>query len=482
VETTVSGQLKFKNGAAFIRGHDFIYISHGYGDIALSEGFWRENDASFEIPITRNKGEIWARVFNREGVLTAEGVIHLSSLDVDWGRPGKIQGVNIEVTPAKDHAEAIIVSAESRGLPIRPNLVQASAQILGYGQMLRDKSGQLKVDELVRPSSFLLQASLDKFWPTLKIGFSGGKNVLNIFSDSLIETFLKSIDALPGPSPKAEKPIAWGSITKDGKNLENAVVDLAFTDDEEVVYFSGPIPDRLRQMTDTNGQFAIINQREGLEILRVQQLGERILPTMIALQAGHVTDLSLNIGKERKIEFQVREIFTQSPVPAQFNFLGEEDVEQTDEVGFASVRARTIEGLSLVEFDAGPQNYMVRVGIGQHTHYMEVPSLSIERLKSVGVNSTGGNLVAGRIAGEDFEVSLEMLSGGVENPKVFYMDSSGNVRNEKYGPADGYFILDGVPTGLQSVVMTSRKSGKASTQLVLSDDRAVHYFTTNLSN
>lgn len=488
VKVPARGHISFQGGSAYINGYDQLVIYHGFGDLILGEGQWIEKNQNFVVDVTEPKGEIWAKVYSQDGVLTAEGVVYLADLRTDWSKTKKIEEIEIQVKPAVDFTEAIVVSADSIGSKIRKPILNAEVEVPGFGRAtLEEKTGINKITDLVRPSSFLLEASLENFWPTMKFALAGQKSFMNIFSNKYVSALSQAVDQDARGDLKNQS-LAWGQVMSSGRPVQNAVVDLAFQNSKKVIYFSGPFPDQYRMMTSENGQFAILGEGSGLELLRVQQLGEKILPTMIGLQAGYVTDLNIDIQAERQYEIQVYDAIGKRPQPAELNALGEEEFFTTNDVGYTSIRRKMIRGISLLEADPGTEFMMSRVNFYERTSLIHVPVLRITWLQKLYAEANlpktvdTSKVIFGLVSGDNFEVSLADYSVGKDYGAVLYTNPDGSLRPEKFGVADGGYLILGAPEGLNTVIISSERSNKKVSSLVLVDKRAAQVLITSLLN
>ena len=482
LDIPATGKISFHGGSAYVRGYDELVITHEYAEQLMNFGSWAENQNFFRIDLEVPRGELVAQVYNRDGVLVSEGRLDLSSYEHANDR--RIDNLELAVFPVQEGLRARVADAGSRGLFIRKNMEKALVEVAGVSSLGYAKKEASFIDrDIIRPSIALLRASLPDFWPSIKIGRASATTSINMFSNSAVETLQKIILPKDPRRKPAETSLVWGRVLKDGKPLRGAVVDLAYRDDEKVVYFNGPIPDENQIMTHDNGEFSIIAGDEGLEVLRVQQIGESILPTFLPTLKGHISDLELQIMPYRQFEFQSFEAFTGLSLPMAMNVLGEEDVLESNDIGFLSIRRRPMLGLSLVEADAGAEFAMTRYAINERTSLAHLPFFKESWLAQFpkAAITTNGRQSIGDVRGSDFTVELIGLEDDID-PVVTYYNPDGSLRTESWGVSDGGYVIDGLPTGLNSIVIRPIGSDKLVTELIVTDDRAVFYSSTNLLN
>ena len=479
----ITGFVRFDGGSAYVQGYDELVITHEYANQIIELGSWDERDSFYRIDIKIPRGEVRAQVYNRDGILLAEGRLDLSAYPWDE-RDKHLDNIELSVLPIQEGLKARVVAASTRGQFIRKNLEKANLSVAGLGNLEFDKeqAGFLDTD-LIRPSIALIRASLPNFWPSIKLGRAAHTTYLNLFTDKSVSALQKIVLGDDPRKDLKENSLIWGRVTHFGKALSGVVVDLAYREDEKVVYFTGPIPDETQIMTSDNGEFSIIAEDEGLEILRVQQVGQSIMPLFIPTLKGHISDIDLQVLPYRQYEFQSYEAFSGLSLPMAMNILGEEDALESNDIGFTSIRRRPMLGSTLIEADAGERFAMTRFSITERTDLFNIPFFNetwIDNIPEAEIK-TQGRAAIGNVIGADFTVELVGLADGA-SPKITYFNPDGSQRTESWGVVDGGYVIKGLPVGLNSIAIRPIGSEKVVTELIVTDHRAVHYNSTNLLN
>jgi hypothetical protein len=468
------GQLLLAGGAD-IRPKDSVRIYNGYGDLAYGDGFFRPKDRSFEVPIEKSSGEVVAQVFNEDGVLTAEGFTVL-------GGTRSSNELKIEVRPAANKSEVTVVDGHSLGLNQRRIVAEADVRLPGFGRLKKNHTtGIYPIENLGRASTFLFGVGAENFWPTLKFAWAGQRQSVNLLPQKSVQTLAAVMDPRLTRKDIEASAIGWGRIIKDGKPLGHAVVDLAFRPEERVTYLSGPIPDMNAVMTDQGGRFAHLTKKPGLEFLRVQQIGEKIVPVLVAFQAGHVTDLDLEVERETSIELQVASLDGKRKLPAAFNFVGEDEIVASSSESPAMVQRRLIKGLSMVEADPGSAYHLVRSTVRHNQRLVDLAAISTAWSKKL-VKTETNELVIGKVVGDNFEVSILDSEGQPNRADALYVNPDGSPRTEKFGTNGGGYVIRGLSPGLYTLLISPEKNGPETSHVVMVDDRAIHYQFTRLAS
>lgn len=482
----ISGPVNLKGGAAILGTRDELSTEHRVDGLVYSQGHINTKDAYYQIEVESLEGELVGEARNSDGQIIASGRINLLDIDKKYGHEARIKNVPLELKPAFGGSKASVISAASYGSKA---FTVANAKLFIAGlerEVAKNKeSGFFEDKGVAPPSTYLLKAQQENFWPSLALSQSGEEAQVRLFPKALVEALLSLTLDKYKAREAAGMGIIWGRISAGGRPLEGAKVHLVGEQGAAPIYFTGFIPDKTKSATSTKGEFAFTRIEGGESLIQVQVANQYFWPTLVPVEKGHVTYADLSIDTKRTVEFKSYRAFDHTPVGTALQPMGTEFAMYIPDSGVSRLELSTVNGLTLIETvqDENSPYVPIRSALRAHqveVHFPQIETQWIEEIKNeqnIATNSTS-TITVGFINGDDFEVVVG--AGALEGiAKILYFDEKGKI--SKRGVAGGGYIIFNLPSGLQSLTILPEKSKQVVTHSIYVDTLAAHVTKINLN-
>lgn len=443
-------------------------LQKSYGEV-ISEGYFLSDRKTFKIPVQSDAGELHLQLRDELGILVAQSAVPVASIH------GEVQ---YRLQAIEDGLTVAVIGPKAQRLQEKVTIDIA----MGVDRAdLTAKTGyQYSNEKIIAPSTAFAQVSgARKFVPTIQNFIAGETNVFSLFSLDRLDELLKKFDL--GRWWVDKQAAVLGQVKWKGQPMTHAVIDLAFREDEKVHYLGSDKAPAL-QMTGDTGQFFIAGLDSGIEFLRVQQIGLRSYPILIATIKENLTQLNLTMSSRRTVKVLPHELFTPTVVNTLGNVLGDEEVFTANDDGELIVAGNFLSGQTLVEIDGGQNYHLSRVSLNQHSREVAAPLVSKQwttQLRNSGELDAAllPTYVLGSATGAAFEVAVR---GGSASPiQVIYFNEDGTVRKDGASPSGGTYLMAGLEPGLHILEFSVAGSDKKILQQVFVDERAVQIASIN---
>lgn len=475
---TLSGRIELGGGLAITNVQQRIVISRELEGLAIEKAqVWLE-DGRFEIATKSLRGRLVGRLLDGKGTVLGSGEIRLTSLS-PANDSDRIENLKMVISPAVNGAQVEIVSAYSHAGETQL-VAQSQVQLVGpASQLVPDKEHRYFREDSLKPgSSYIVRAVAENHWGTLVVGLSGQPVRAELFPNRLIEAL---INLTVGEKRNLGENfgVIWGRITRDGKPVPNARVELAGEHRLSANYFNSMLlPDRFADSTGENGTFAFVGVTPGIQSVRVVYQGESYPAQIVPTERGHVSYIDFDLGSSEGIPLDVIDPFdTGREVNGVIRWAGDESSE-IEIQGRGQLRQPSGLGLFTLELDPGELYELTRYTMPRRTRRLTLPTVRRDWIVSLAarkrVNQDSGvGIAVGYNFDENFTVSIDGVEDESSTPEVVYFDSRGQALFTDEGIPGGGFAIFNIPPGLRTITLSVAGSAQAQTRVIVATPEAV---------
>jgi hypothetical protein len=463
----IRGPIELSGGLALTHAKDRIAVlRESRGQFVESGAVWIR-EARYEIFVESLEGQLVAEVRSPQGDVVGRGHLELST--VVTGSNGKTaEGVALRVLPVTPGIAGRVQSAYANGSSgasqVSKGLRGARVESLNTPSVVKTTSGGHFEDaRFTEGSRVVANIQTKDHWPTLVTLTSGEEPVIPVFSKKMMQAFvsLTSKDEHAAEINMKTNGVIWGRVTRGGQTVAGAELNVITEGAGDPVYFNDlMLPDASMKTTGSNGIFAIPAVATGLHGVQVR-LGKRLSdPVFVQADVQSVASLDLDILKASEIPARAFDAFrTETSLRAEVRPMGHlKTRKMLIEGDDGTVVKLANMGLpEILEVDGGSEYLSTRMIQNPDTRHLYLPMVQrswfdrvVGHLKFNSPPQTGN--IIGFIQGSRFRVSMDAQSLS-RAAKIVYFDSRGELTGKEYGePGDG-FILFGVNSGLQTVIV-----------------------------
>jgi hypothetical protein len=475
------GQVEMTEGLAFVGPETQMTIQRVFNGHAFEAGRIWISEGRFEIRVKEPVGYLVAELRTRQGRVLGRGEINLLDLRALPAREDRVANLRIPLRPTTDGVAFHAVSGHSYGAHKMP-VTTASVEVQAYSQPQKVNEEGLAVEPgLSRDSSFVARAVARDHWPSIVVGQAREPQDIRLFSKSLVNALinLNSEGSRSTRKEIAQKSVIWGRLVQDGRPAQGAQIEMA--GDYKPIYFDEMyIPNPKLNATSSNGLFAFINVRRGVQALRVKA-GDRTYPAQVfPTENRHVSYVELNIRSREISQFKVFDAFDSSKaVQASLRMVGTNEVLPVGKDDF--VEYAVAANPFMVEADAGGEFEVSRVTVTGNPHVVHVPMVGrswmyeLAQSRQIYQASTRGAVV-GLIDDGGYEVELTGYPSG-ETMQIVYFDAQGKPLNSRTGITGGGFAIFNAPPGLQTLYVHGNQTRETFSQIVVAEPTFVSVVT-----
>lgn len=403
----------------------------------------------------------------------------LSLLDVPGatGRNNRIADLRIALFPTSDGVAVRPVSGYSTASR-RVAVENSRVEIESYMDLQKpNDEGVVVAESLSRESSYVARAVAKDHWSSVMVGQAHVPQDLKLLSKSLVDALI-SLSVGEGRDQRDAKnsSVVWGQAHTKGQPIAGAEVEMA--GDYQAIYFNEMyLPDAKLKATSSNGLFAFVRVRAGVQALRLRRDGKTYPAQIFPTETKHVSYVELEVRDKMISQFRILDPMNLSAaIPSQIRLVGAEaalPVSNEDFVQY-SVAANPF----MIEADAGTEYEISRTTVTGAPQMIYIPVVKREWLYLLGqakgiVPVFGRGTIVGFIDGQDYEVELTGYPP-TERMQVIYFDSKGETIEGTRGVAGGGFAIFNAPAGLQTVYVHPVQSRETYSHVVVAEPQYVH--------
>lgn len=481
----LNGQIEMTGGLAFVGPETQVVVKRIYNGEVQEKGRIWLTEGRFEIHVKRPVGYLVAELSTRDGRVLGRGEMNLLHLTGVPANENKVYDIRLALRPTAEGAVFQTISGyshDNQKLPVR----EARVEIQAYAdaQKVNDE-GMVSEPSLDRASSFVARAVAPKHWASLVVGQAGHPQDIRLFSNSLVEALVNlEMEGLVDRKEALLASIVWGQVKRDNKPVAGAQVEMA--GNYKPIYFNDMyLPDRKLTRTGSNGLFAFLKVKSGVQALRVKSAGRMYPAQVFPTEDKHVSYLELDVRDKIVSQFRVFDILDlNKPVSARIKLVGTDNDLPLGKSQY--VEYSTAANPFMIEADAGAEYEISRMTLTGAPHLVNVPLVRREWLYNL-TNERGVYAIPGRgtivgfIDDQDFEI--ELTGYGPHDPmQIVYIDADGKPLNSKTGVAGGGFVIFNAPPGLQTLYIHPTQSRETYAQVVVAEPQYVHVVAWSPSN
>jgi len=463
-EATLSGFVRLKGGLALTGESERLTIYHEapglprrWARVWLSEG-------RFEIPVTSSNGYVVGELRDA----STNGLIGKGAAAINGNAR-----VTLELSPVASGARAHVVSAYSYG--------REELKVEGVRVSIPSERAHLKADgdgvsfyddSFESGSTYVMSAAAENHWGTLAVGVAAEETRMRLFPDRMMDALL-NLTVGENRDLASRSGVIWGRVTKDGRPVSGAKVEIAGDQRLLPVYFNAlHLPDRNAEATTENGLFAFVWVTPGIQSVRVR-VDELILPAqIIPAESGQVSYMEIEVGEVTSSELEIYDPLDPTrELNATLRWAGDE----TSEVQIQG-RGRLYfphgPGRATLEALAGDLYDTVRLNISRSSRSIHVPMVRRDWIESVAARKrvnlmAGVGVVVGFMVEDDFVVHITGETKQSVEPEIVYFDPQGQALFTEEGVAGGGFVIFNAELGLKTVTIVKRSKGTVFTQAIV---------------
>lgn len=465
----LKGQLQIKDGLAFM-GEETYFTLHRVNEGSIFEtGRVWVSEARFEIYVKEPRGQLIAELHSRGGQTMGRGILDLDS--ASDGDP-----LRIELSPVTSGAAVRVISGYSdgpRAIPVKNAIIA-----MDQGAIPQPMSAESVISDPERShhSTYVVQAQAAQHWPTTAMGIEGRQQDIRLFPESLVKSLLDL--AIPSTQRKDAEQfgVVWGRVVKDGKPVSDVEVELA--GDYSPVYFNKLyLPDHTRSSTDTNGTFAFLTVRPGVQAVRIKYKDKTYPAQVFPADVRHVSYVEIHLEANRSVNVALEDAFDlNKSLSAHVRFVGVDEEVEVNEM--QKLHYPGGPDVMVMEADAGSEYELSRAQVLKNQTHVTVPLIrrdwlqTIITIKQITLIPRRGTVI-GFVADQPFKVELSNLA---EAPQIVYFDAMGRIAEGDSAPAGGGFILFNAPPGLQTLLVKPLTSQQVFSQSFVAEPEFIHTF------
>ncbi|MBL7686888.1 MAG: hypothetical protein JNJ49_02565 [Bdellovibrionaceae bacterium] len=474
----VRGPIEFSGGLAVTHAGDRLVVQREAEGRSAEAGSVSLRDAHYEIYVESLDGLLVAELRAPHGEIVGRGHFELSKIQVTPDQR-RVDGVLLKVTPVVTGVAGRVRSAYATG-PMDHGIRGARIAVPQTAIKTQSQGGGFfEEHRLAEGSRVVARVNAKEHRPTIATLLTGKESIVPMYSDKMISAF----EGLTREQVVANQGLIWGRVVRNGSPVPGARVEVLTEGAMKPIYFSElMLPDKSTTMTASNGLFAIPiveGQVHAIQIVSGEKYSE---PVFAVVDAGAVAPLELDLAMRSVYSARAFDAFrTEWPLAVDvrptghaknrtIRLLREATAERPHRVGLTHLG----HPVSL-DVEAGPEYLRTRVIQNPDTRYLIMPMVQkawfdrlVGRVRYNAAMSDGAAI--GFIQGARFKVEVAAESLGAD-ARIIYFDSRGEILEQPYGEAGGGFVILGLKSGMQTIVVKADGSDQvfASTLMIEHD-------------
>jgi len=427
-----------------------------------------------QVP-TLEAGKIVASLVDDTGRILGRGDYDLDGIAAPGQRT--IEGIDMQVIAQETAITGQVFSAYDVGDAFVP---VTGAEVFGPAQAREaaDDKGHYSLSGLNTDATLLLDSYATDYWGTRVIVAGNIAQKVPLFSDKMMDSFL---DLVGQSSNSSDYGIVWGVVKHGGKPVAGAQMALSSTGVVGPIYFNElRIPDQNLKATSSNGLFAFVKVKPGLDVVMAQYGGRELPSTVVSISPSTVSYSEISF-KTLQLMGRVFDPVANQNVSAQISVVGASQTARSNSQGF---KLRIPSSDPVIFVDANPGNgYMVSREAVPRKSAHEINLMVYQKdwissqLDKVGMkyDETNG-LLLGYVDGPQFNVRLDdgtdlQDSADANDQNVLYFDETGVLDPSLTTGAagGGAFMMTNLKPGLHTLVVTGESGEMVSSRIFVSE-------------
>ena len=473
----VRGLLELTNGLALTSPSDELTVFQEVEGEQWQRGTVWIREGRYAIEVPNREGLLVAELRTERGELLGRGELELVHLPVKKKNQFKVSDVTIRLYPISSTLEGRILSAYSHN-DVKKAVRDAQIEIMGVGHRVNsERDGHFEDSQILEGSSVIVQVQRAGYWGTLAVGSSKSRNEFTLYPNKMLKAFM-SFAYANDPTLKLDQDTAlvWGKITRNGKPIAGAHVELMTTEKPLTpIYFNElMIPDPKLKATTANGLYAFLPVPSGAHAVQVTDQGILSEPIVFPADARHVSTIDIETMSWKRMVVKSFDAFApETQVAADLYRLGF-DSEKKRSAGVAELKYVASTSLLVLNSVPSSADYApARISVTRQSSFAYLPMIKTKWLKGLiaGRRTPGTSIAVGFVnSKKTYRVHPDVGSAA----SVIYFDPQGKEVEGNLGvPGGGYVVLNLDP-GFKTISVVPLGTDSVSAQTILADSKFVN--------
>ncbi len=477
----IRGLLEFTSGLALTSPTDELTVFQEVEGEHWQEGTVWIREGRYAIEVPNREGLLVAELRTERGELLGRGELELTHLPVKKKNQFKVSDVTIKLHPVSSTLDGRILSAYSHN-DVKKAVANAQVEILGVGHRINtEKDGHFEDTQILEGSSVIIQAQRSGYWGTLAAGSSKNRNEFTLYPNKMLKAFMSFAlenSRTNDPTIKFDQDtsLVWGKITRNGKPVAGAHVELMTTDKQlSPIYFNElMIPDPKLKATTANGLYAFLPVPPGAHAVQVTEQGILSEPIVFPTEGRHVSTIDIETMNWKRMVVKSFDAFApQTQVATDMYRLGF-DSEKKRSSGTAELKyVPSTSLLILNSIPAGAEYAPSRVSVTRQSTFAYLPMVKTQWLKGLmaGRRNPGTSIAVGFVnTKKTYRVHPDVGAAST----VIYFDPEGKEVEGNLGVPGGGYIVFNLDPGFRTISVVPLGTDSVSAQTVLADSKFVN--------
>jgi hypothetical protein len=476
-QVILTGDLEFTGGLAIANSMDrLVVFREKDGEVLESGAIWLR-EGRYEIYVEETEGDLVGELRTPYGDILGRGILDLSQVTADGPNPRRIERVGLKISAVTQGVAGRVIANRPDGVPAKPvpdtNVLFKNLPL----DSVTNKEGIFVESNLLEGSTAIVKATKTGYWSTMKFARAGSSAEIEMFPNlqgDMVDRLVKFAKANQLSADQAS--IIWGRVTRSGKPVEGASVDLMTTQEPVApVYFNeAMMPDAKLSATSSNGLYAFFPISPGAHAVQATINHQPTEPLVFPTEERTVSRVDIETVTDRKARVKVFDAFrTDWPLAAEVRDPSHTRRVSVERSGETSITFADGQGVLVLDADAGRGYERVRLTLGRDRRAIYFPMVQSRWLDGIkGSLKLSQVPYAGTMVGfvqgsQPYRVSLEDKSVS-EGVRTVYFNNRGEVTGSDFGQPGGGFILFNVKEGFRTVSVQPSGTQKvfAATALV----------------
>lgn len=476
----VRGPIEFSGGLAVTHAGDRLVVQREAAGRSAEAGSVSLRKGQYEIYVESLDGVLVAELRGPHGDIVGRGHFELNKIQVTPAQR-RVDGILLRVTPVVAGIAGRVRSAYATG-PLDQGL--RGARIAFAQTSIKTQTqgaGFFEERRLAEGSRVTARVTAKAHRPTIVTLLAGMESAVPMYSEKMINAF----DGLTREQSLTNQGLVWGRVVRNGSPVESARIEILTEGALRPIYFSElMLPDKTKTATGSNGLFAIPVADGRVHAIQVVTAEKYSEPVFAVVDPGAVTPLELDLAKRGIYQAAAFDAFrTEWPLAVSIRPTGhakgrtirlprEPKTDRPLQVGLTHLG----QPVSL-DVEAGPEYLQTRVIQNPETRSLILPMVQkvwfdrlVGRVRYNGTFAEGAAI--GFIQGGRFKVEMAPEAFG-NDARILYFDSRGELLDQPYGEAGGGFVILGLKSGVQTVVVKADGSDQVFATTVVIDHDTV---------
>lgn len=477
----IRGLLEFTSGLALTSPTDELTVFQEVEGEHWQEGTVWIREGRYAIEVPNREGLLVAELRTDRGELLGRGELELVHLPLKKKNQFKVSDVTIQLHPISSSLDGRILSAYSHN-DVKKSVAEAQVEIIGVGHRINsEKDGHFEDPQIIEGSSVIVQVQRAGYWGTLAVGSSKSQNEFTLYPNKMLKAFMSFAlenSRTNDPTIKFDQDtsLVWGKITRGGKTVAGAHVELMTTDKPLTpIYFNElMIPDPKLKATTSNGLYAFLPVPPGAHAVQVTDQGILSEPIVFPTEGRHVSTIDIETMSWKRMVVKSFDAFApQQQVATDMYRLGF-DSEKLRSSGTSELKYVPSTSLLILNSIPAVAEYApARVSVTRQSTFAYLPMVKTQWLKSLiaGRRNPGTSIAVGFVnTKKTYRVHPDVGAAAT----VIYFDKDGKEVEGNLGVPGGGYVVFNLDSGFRTISVVPLGTDLVSAQTVLADSKFVN--------